>query len=338
MHFLYMDPIVLAFKFTNSVNKSDFYEYVENLSLCLELNDDISWINVLTSKESENILFKTSSYPLWADLNHIIKILEINDIQPKDINYIIQGILKRTKKIENFSSISDILMNNIKCDSCYNEKLIDDIFKEHFHKILFYIVLCKRIHSLKNENQIFFSKYLDSAKYVNIEGVLLTIEPSNDKIKVPEVLVDRIKICNNQFSLYNNLDTNSMWSKSNDLNSFYKTIEIYLFQNKSSMIRNYKFGKNFLYTVQNLGFNFDEKKIKALLKCIMDLLTNVNLSSTHPLRINSAGNSPQIIRNIDNALAWRKDIGYDYHLHYWSSSNKIELADVVIHNDSHITE
>jgi hypothetical protein len=29
----------------------------------------------------------------------------------------------------------------------------------------------------------------------------------------------------------------------------------------------------------------------------------------------------------------RRDIGYDYHVHYWEHGGHIEFASVVIHND-----
>jgi hypothetical protein len=66
-------------------------------------------------------------------------------------------------------------------------------------------------------------------------------------------------------------------------------------------------------------------------------LAILNTIDSHALRLNSTGGAPQVLRNYDKAR--RRDIDYEFHLHYWECDDKtIELADVVHHNDFSITK
>jgi hypothetical protein len=73
---------------------------------------------------------------------------------------------------------------------------------------------------------------------------------------------------------------------------------------------------------------FSEK----LFRSINETIFNENQGAVHPLRIDKGGNSPVKKRGEDKAQ--RRDINYEFHLHYWQCENgKIELASIVSHND-----
>jgi hypothetical protein len=62
-----------------------------------------------------------------------------------------------------------------------------------------------------------------------------------------------------------------------------------------------------------------------------------NMAAVHGLRTGMGGDDPQRTRGKDKAQ--RRDIDYEFHLHYWECANgTIELASVVHHNDFSIPE
>ena len=66
---------------------------------------------------------------------------------------------------------------------------------------------------------------------------------------------------------------------------------------------------------------------------------DLNLAATHALREGQGGGSPQRRRSTDGATAWRRDVDYEYHLHYWECPGGIvELASMGPHNDFSIPE
>lgn len=94
-------------------------------------------------------------------------------------------------------------------------------------------------------------------------------------------------------------------------------------------------GPDFLASAKLHGFLHEEPKISRLLADCNDLLCRRNLNKTHKLRTGRGGSDPQVIRGVWRA--WRHDVDYEYHLHYWRNDDEIILSKVVVHEDFSIT-
>jgi hypothetical protein len=79
--------------------------------------------------------------------------------------------------------------------------------------------------------------------------------------------------------------------------------------------------------------------MRALFRSIAETVDRLKLAATHALREGQSGGAPQRHRSTDGATAWRRDIDYEYHLHYWECSDgTVELASMGPHNDFSIPE
>lgn len=96
-------------------------------------------------------------------------------------------------------------------------------------------------------------------------------------------------------------------------------------------------GVNFERSIGESGIATNKARVEALLRTCRNVLLVPDLRTTHALRENSSGNSPQRTRDRDKAMAWRADIDDEYHLHYWVGSAGVEFADVVTHNNFYIS-
>jgi hypothetical protein len=103
-------------------------------------------------------------------------------------------------------------------------------------------------------------------------------------------------------------------------------------------VTNWSLGVNFTRTIGECAVGTNRARAEALLRACSNVVRKVNLRSTHPLRINGAGASPQVTRDHDSGTAWRMDVDHEYHLHYWVVSGLVEFANVVVHNDFRISE
>lgn len=92
-------------------------------------------------------------------------------------------------------------------------------------------------------------------------------------------------------------------------------------------------GHDFNATVAKQRFEAAGTKLDSLARAIVDVALRRNVSKSHELRPKKGGGSGQIVRAKDGAKAWRHDVDYDYHLHYWSKGPEVELASIVVHND-----
>lgn len=95
----------------------------------------------------------------------------------------------------------------------------------------------------------------------------------------------------------------------------------------------YTVHKAFWSSVENLGLFSNRHLIEKLIRACVDALLNVRLEKVHALRTGSGGDDPTRVRPSDGAEAQRRDVDYEYHLHYWKNGSAIEFASVVTHND-----
>ncbi|NTW87895.1 MAG: hypothetical protein HGB26_01945 [Desulfobulbaceae bacterium] len=83
----------------------------------------------------------------------------------------------------------------------------------------------------------------------------------------------------------------------------------------SEDIPHYNIGDPFIKRIHSL--KPAPEIIEKLVTIMVETLLEVNLRDAHHLRIDRAGGAPPRKRNKDGALAWRRDIDREHHLHYW---------------------
>ena len=71
---------------------------------------------------------------------------------------------------------------------------------------------------------------------------------------------------------------------------------------------------------------------ERLIRAIIETICHERLDATHALRVGKGAGDAQ--RKRGEYLAWRRDIDYEFHLHYWQRKTAIpEFAILVVHND-----
>src|SRR5690606_26177533 len=93
----------------------------------------------------------------------------------------------------------------------------------------------------------------------------------------------------------------------------------------------FSFGQDFSPSARSMGFHTNDVLTERLLKSMAEVVLDLNMQSTHALRESKGGNSQQI--NSNGYRAWRKDITYEYHLHYWKKGQRIVFSNIRPHND-----
>lgn len=95
----------------------------------------------------------------------------------------------------------------------------------------------------------------------------------------------------------------------------------------SSPCRSFRFHGNFIATRPILT----PAEVERTLSAMADAVLNERMEKVHALRINSGGGAPQRMRGLDKAQ--RRDVDYEYHLHYWTCADgSIEFVSVAVHN------
>ncbi|MDO8335865.1 MAG: hypothetical protein Q7T74_03745, partial [Candidatus Saccharibacteria bacterium] len=95
-------------------------------------------------------------------------------------------------------------------------------------------------------------------------------------------------------------------------------------------------GPEFNNSVLELHLHKNPTVLKSLLQACVSVICEISMEKTHALRKGAGPNAEQIKR--DRASAWRRDVDYEFHLHYWSRGNKCIFASCVTHNNFSIPD
>jgi hypothetical protein len=338
---VFVDPFVLACPSAED-GLTQFQEYVENLIEWVDLRN-AGWIDLYVSRDAVKVLADADAYPPYQELDRTIKVLGIASIQCKDVIELINGILVKSRTIEDALCIDDLLFENYSVVPTISQFPRNDKFQYHIQLLTILIALQNQFVNSKVK-QILITK--KDSSYTGITTVRAEISEMlyertviPNEIKIPFSIEGHFYLCRCLHSFHLYLDPCSTWANAICERGLKKAMELYSYQNPPQPgpyinvleDRNYTFGKGFIDSCKPHGFLNDFTKIQMLLRCCCEVIFGTNLRATHILRKSSGGGSAQLKRG--NDAAWRRDIDHEYHLHYWTTINGYELAKVVNHND-----
>lgn len=100
--------------------------------------------------------------------------------------------------------------------------------------------------------------------------------------------------------------------------------------------RIFNIGARFSRTMEDHGFFGDRDACERLIRAVVDTILDRRLGATHSIRISEGGGARDRIRANDGAAAMRRNIDYEYHLHYWRTGNGPEFSCIAQHRDLNI--
>lgn len=338
---LYLDPYLFACPSPDRI--TDFERYIDNIVAWRDLTN-VNSAAIYTTRSTIDVLFQTESYPLWDDLKKVLGILGIVNIQIKDIVNLVDSFLQKLPTIEDRLGIKELLTSNVNSTPSDHLTQRNEIFVEQYERLLVLMCLVQEVPNSLEQQQLMLTRDLNSGCIsVNVTGEIADCEFfSPEKVfHLPHSVACDLIACDSPDGLYSVLDTTGVWMSATTDDQRLNAISIYLQQRLqasglwgTTAIRNWSVGRKFFETADRLGFTFEPPKIKALLRACAETILRENLDATHWLRISEGANAPQRERGSDKA--WRRDIDYEFHLHYWETKNGPELASVVVHSDMSI--
>lgn len=331
----FIDPYIFSLD-KNNITKYQIELFIEKIIDWKKLID-CNWSNVYKLRETFDILFKNNLFPLVNDIKDIIAKHNIDYIQPEEVDKILNSLLNKLPTVEDYSKISDLLIDND--DFTFNDSRNDD-FKNAFKKLTILAKLDCIQNKTNEDSSIIISTELMQSK---IEyNVKLSIVESDNTFDLSKPF----KINFHQYTTYKSFclstDPKVIWLNYIDNNCFKVSLYISLYQYDNQFEYfyfdkepNFKFSESFYKSLKDLRFNDDETKANILIRAITEEILNINMKDTHELRETKGGNSKQLKDN--NYSAWRRDLDYEYHLHYWKRGNELIFSDIVNHNNFKIS-
>lgn len=334
---LIFDPFVFACP-AEGTDRDAFEEYVKNLLAWKDLAFS-DWLRCYVSEDSAEILSLENLYPLWPHLQKVIQENGINSVQPRDVVTVVDQMLNQIQSIETKLGISDSLVGDeITHRPCDHIDPRCEKLRAAYSDLVMHICLLVRSRKLLEEHQYVASRDLsDHSQVVESAGCLDLIVYEDPKVPAEFNLKLNGKFTNVQSpdlfeKIIEPLDLWMTGSLAGACKAIQLTLERIATQcGVAGEVANWNLGGDFLAQARKHGFYTSRTKAKELLRSIGEAILGMNLSAVHALR---SGAGPNEAQRTHGALkAWRRDVDYEYHLHYWQSTDNLILASVSVHND-----
>jgi len=328
---LFIDPIVMASP-QFGCSRIVFEDYIKQLIQWQELSD-CEWSKIFFSSRTIEVLFSEQRYPIWDEVERIINGFGIDHIQPKDIVVLVDSFLQKFIKIEEWLCLEDFIYESLQLTP--NILSPPDPFNSILGETLVLMVLKSHMENESHDLQLLITdKQLNQIK---VQSTVLLSHFTNGTNLPNEFEVDgSFKCCSEFEELLIKINYPYLWLSCESKKGLERLTYFFSKAKKLELglvndLNKFEFGNQFITTATQLQFKNEKAKCERLLRAMSDLVLDFNLASTHPLREGDGGNSKQI--ESGGFKAWRKDIDYEFHLHYWKKGNLIVFANVVTHND-----
>jgi hypothetical protein len=340
-----LDPYVLMTPDCSS-GCDDFVAFIDTLLVVSQLRDR-GWVKLCMLANTADTLVASGSYPAWEPVSTALKTCGIHHIQTRDVTTLVNSLMANTETVETLTGLSDLLADPIQCEPASFLTTRPPLFIEGAYRMFAFVGIGTSVLTNARLSSVVFSRNLGADMLmVSVNGQLVLCDDNGTGIApdCPRPIRCELSLCSTEPGVYDRIEPTVDWLNARTLSDYGAALNSYVYQLASALGMNpqvlsmpgWTFGRRFIETVQFHGFGAEDGKAKMLLRACAETALRVNLAHTHMLRMNAGGDSPQRMRGGDTA--WRRDIDYHYHLHYWQTQSGPEFASVGPHNDTSIPE
>jgi len=320
----------------------DAHRYIETLLDWRKLLDE-PWVAIYMSEGASEALFADGLYPLRDNLK---KLFAANGIVEYDVNTVarvVDTLLQLTPSFETYFRVRDVLAEKLSTDPDILQLSAGNELQSDLARCLILIAILRQHcrESIRDHSLILRHA---PRQVVNVRAIIHEIDHDRDDLTAlpthPEMFEGNVLICDDFRGLIECLDESSILASSTDNVGLETAIRIALYKSRLERgedpdwddLRGLRIGRSFFETVK-MSCRDQASSFRAkVLRAIVETLDGENMAAVHVLRTGSGGDDPQRMRGADGAM--RRDIDYEYHLHYWQCDDgTVELASVVTHND-----
>lgn len=319
----------------------DAYKYVDTLLDWSKLLDE-PWVAIYMSERASEALIADGLYPLRDQLKALFNAHGIVEYDVNTVARIATQLLAMTPSFETYYRLKDVLAEPLETDPDIIRLTTCDGLQSDLARCVTLIAILRK-HCLQPLGGHSLILREAPKQVIKVRAQIHEIEHERDDLPVlpcpPEFFEGDVLVCDDFRGLIECLDESAILLSATDLPGTELAIKIALFKNQLGIGSGPDWnltivpsiGKEFLDTCQRCCRG-QESLPSKILRAIIETINGANLTAVHALRTGSGGDDPPRKRGKDKAQ--RRDIDYEFHLHYWDCGDgSIELASVVHHND-----
>lgn len=324
----YIEPFLFAVN-PEETDKDSFENYINTLIDWKDFNE-LNWGDMYILSSTYELLCNNGYYPFTDQLKILINRYNIDYISINDINKILTQFLTKLPQID---IEIDILFEYKNGSSNYDLSHRPNEFNNELYKLAGLLHLKKTIKSTMQSNNIMFTKNIICD--IQFKSIFDVIENDTTITKYCSHTLP----CFDSFKSFCEHSNTPLliWKNASCKKDYTMALAACImqhcnYQRISESIDNHNFviQDSFIESISNYNFNIIKTRSLSVLRALEELILKLKLDETHWLRENKGPNSNQITDG--NYKGWRKDIDYEFHLHYWQYNDELKFANIVPHN------
>lgn len=325
----------------------DAFHYVDSLLDWSKLLDE-PWVAIYMSERASETLFADDLYPLREHLSELFNTHGIIEYDVNTVARIANQLLASTPSFETYYRVTDVLFEHFETDPDVIRLATHGGLQSGLARCITLIAVLRKHCSQPLGGHSLILREAPQ-QVIQVRAQIHDLEHERNDLPAlpcpPVFFEGDVLVCDDFRGLIECLDEEAILVGASDDLGVELSIRIALFKYAFSQgetpdwgnALSLRLGTKFRQTYQQCCADQGDSLPPKILRSIVEIIRDQNLSAIHALRTGAGGNDPQRMRDSDKAQ--RRDIDREFHLHYWDCANgSIELASVVYHNDFSIPE
>jgi hypothetical protein len=320
-------------------------EYVRRILSIFDMLDDCP-LAITVSDSAIQRLYSAGAFPFDGPVRELIKKGNLDWAEASDVVSIVHHILTRADHLQSVLGFADLLVTDVSLDP---DIFIDSSLDRHddWPELLGIVALHNTLHKVDAIAPLLITGCVTGSGSVSVRFDSLVElaerrngkEPSTDVEGVRVTLLSKAASTIEEFSV--EVSPTSLWTSATMDKTRVRAIQLaYIHSIGSgghtrflSEVPKFALGPKFIRSCVRYGFGKDSTRARRLISAVVDSVGG-RTTQVHALRVDSGPESPQRTRGKNKA--WRRDVDDDFHLHYWSGPDGVELGQVGPHDDFHL--
>jgi hypothetical protein len=329
--------------------EEDVHSFVATLLEWRDAMNDGS-LDVYTSVNAPEVLAGCDLYPIRPRLKELLHQAAIFEYDANTVAVLAETILNRSAKIEDLLGISDILVDDLTIDPDYFASHSTGTLRNEAQRCAAVVSIGSRYFDEPSLRcHAIAIRATDIGAAVRVRGIILEIAHSRADLgalpMAPAYFEGSTVVCSGFHQLLMALDEVNILRWATKGSHVATAVKVGLYKRFAAKgntlpwedLPGFEIGHEFFASLQMHHVESGSGLAEKLCRSMIETVCRENLAATHALRTGLGGNNPQQMRGKDTA--WRRDVDYEYHLHYWEcATGAVELAVLVVHNDSSIPD
>jgi len=306
---------------------------------------DSGFARLLACTTTCDVLIRSGAYPFRPLLRELLSDAYVTEYDFNTIAVVAETLMGRSGQLESAASIRDILTSD---DTVIQPNVLADHFPEALRaeaeKCLMIVAIIRTISRDPQASGYALALKSDLAsKVVSVDARIDIIDHTRADLERLPLAPSRFRgdaiVCRSFPALLQTLDGVALWKSASSGADMETAIRVAVYKSRTSRGAaanwterpRFRVDDRFYDTACRCGALTTDSLARSALRSIVEAVEDLQMASVHALRTGPGPEERQQARGKD--LAWRRDITYEHHLHYWRCSDgSTELSCMVAHN------